>query len=214
MLARWRRRAEEQERDQALHDAESRAARLESAAEETAAFLLCAGQALSAGVPATRVSEALTLWAALNRPDALARRRAIAVAGPLAELIEAFRQLAGDEREILYIEDGGGNWLHARIDRSLFLATIRELLDNVLRHAGSWSRITVTAEPAGGEVVVKVRDDGDTRDCVPGLGLRLARRVAELHGGGMSVSFERGAGLTATTRWPSAQKGNSEGDLP
>src|SRR5437867_12575795 len=34
--------------------------------------------------------------------------RPVPVAGPLAEVIEEYRARAGDDREVLYIQDGGG----------------------------------------------------------------------------------------------------------
>src|SRR5439155_16424865 len=70
------------------------------------------------------------------------------------------RRRAGGASEILYMEDGGGEWLSAPIDRALFVMMLRELLDNVLVHAGRWSRITVTTEPVAGAIVLRVRDDG------------------------------------------------------
>jgi signal transduction histidine kinase len=206
-----RRHRDEEARDQALQERDSRILALERDAGEMSAFLGAAAAALSAGRSPTRVSEVLAAWAAVSRPGALDRRQAIAVAGPLAELIEEYRRLVGDEREILYIEDGGGAWLSASIDRDQFVRAIRELLDNVLRHAAGWRRITVTAEPVPGEIVVKVRDDGAGAADDFGLGLLLARRIAALHGGDLRLASEPGHGVTVSTWWPSAEAGGAAG---
>lgn len=140
----------------------------------------------------------------------------LALAGPCAEVIEEYRTLAGPDCEILYIEDGGGNWLSAPINRSLVVLMLRELLDNVLAHGGGWSRITVTTEPVSGAIVLRVRDDG--RGIPPdllsgvlsgssaatriGLGLPLVRAIVEAHGGTLRLESQAGHGTTATVRFP------------
>ena len=142
--------------------------------------------------------------------------RRVALAGPCAEVIEEYRRLAGPEAEILYIEDGGGDWLSAPIDRRLLVLLLREVLDNVLAHAGDWRRITVTTEPVAGAIVLRVRDDG--RGIPPeaiaaftagafsrgrtGLGLPLALAIAEAHGGSFRIEGEPGQGTAVTVRFP------------
>lgn len=140
----------------------------------------------------------------------------LAFAGPCAEIIEEYRRLAGPEVEILYMEDGGGEWLAAPIDRPLFATLLRELLDNVFAHAGDWNRITVTTEPVAGAIVLRVRDDGRgipapsfaaLSSGAPavqrkGLGLVLVRAIVEAHGGTLRVESEPGLGTTVTVRFP------------
>ena len=142
--------------------------------------------------------------------------RRLAVAGPCAEVIEEYRRFAGPEREVLYIEDGGGEWLAAPIDRPLFVLLLRELLDNVFDHAGDWERITVTTEPVAGAIVLRVRDDGRglapelLRDLLSagatgsraGLGLPLVRAIVEAHGGIFRIESSIGHGTSVTLRFP------------
>jgi signal transduction histidine kinase len=139
----------------------------------------------------------------------------IPFAGPCAEVLEQYRRLAGPEEEIVYIENGGGEWLAAPIDRILFVQVLRELLDNVTEHAGDWSRITVTTEPVSDGVLLRVRDNG--RGIPPeaqrgimsglpssfrGLGLPLVRAIVEAHGGSFRIESEPGHGTIVSLRFP------------
>lgn len=134
---------------------------LASESAETARLLLIASDRLKRGEDSARVADILALFSEISRPDRPFAGAPVAVAGPLAELIERYRERVGyPEREILYIEDGGGDWLTASIERPLFIRAIGELLENCLDHAGGWSRITVTSEPVPGAILVRVRDDG------------------------------------------------------
>lgn len=139
----------------------------------------------------------------------------LALAGPCAEVIEQYRRQAGPEREILYMEDGGGDWLAAPIDRPLFVLAMREILDNVLDHADDWDRVTVTTEPIAGAILVRVRDDGSgmSQEMVDGilsgrtgsangLGLALVRAIVEAHGGSMRLESEPSRGTSVSLRFP------------
>ena len=141
--------------------------------------------------------------------------RRVAMAGPCAEVLEQYRRLTGPDQEILYIEDGGGDWLAAPLDRPLFVLLLRELLDNVFEHAGDWNRITVTTEPVPGAIVLRVRDDGRgiPREAVRGimaggvegfrgLGLPMVRAIVEAHGGSFRVESESGLGTSVNLRFP------------
>jgi signal transduction histidine kinase len=142
--------------------------------------------------------------------------RRLALAGPCAEVIEQYRRFADSEQEILYIEDGGGEWLAAPIDRALFVQVLRELLDNVLDHGGSWGRITVTTEPVPGAILLKVRDNGQGLSPEHlgavlagraigeggGLGIPLVRAIVEAHGGAFRMESDAGHGTSVSLRFP------------
>lgn len=141
--------------------------------------------------------------------------RRLALAGPCAEVIEQYRRRAGSDQEILYMEDGGGDWLAAPIDRPLFVLAVRELLDNVLEHADGWERITVTTEPVAGAILLRVRDDGGgispetvagilsgRTGAAAGLGLALVRAIVEAHGGSMRLESEPGRGTAVSLKFP------------
>ncbi len=139
----------------------------------------------------------------------------LALAGPCAEVLEQYRRFTGPDREILYMEDGGGEWLAAPLDRPLFVLVLRELLDNVFEHGGDWNRITVTTEPVPGAILVRVRDDGRGIPAEAlrgiaaggpagfrGLGLPIARAVVEAHGGSFRIDSEAGRGTSVNLKFP------------
>lgn len=114
-----------------------------------------------------------------------------------------------------------GEPLEVRADADLTRATILNLVLNAAQALGGRGRITVsTASTASGEVAVQVRDTGpgipvDIRDQVfepffttkargGGLGLPIAQRTAELHGGELSVACPPEGGTVFTLTLPRA----------
>lgn len=106
-------------------------------------------------------------------------------------------------------------------DRTLLDRVLANLLDNALAHAPAGSRVEVSGAPAAGEVVLCVDDAGRG---VPerhrerifdrfaridgkagtgyGLGLALARAIAELHGGSLRVGSSPAGGARFELRLP------------
>ena len=91
--------------------------------------------------------------------------------------------------------------------RTLVYNALRELLFNVVKHAGT-GRATVRAHRDGGGVVVVVEDDGhgfDSDAAGPsdgGLGLFSVRERIEMAGGRLDVDSEPGRGTRVTIRVP------------
>ncbi len=101
-----------------------------------------------------------------------------------------------------------------------------ELLDNVVRHTPAGTRASVCASHHRGVVRIVVEDDGpgidpslgasateplvqrpSTTSAAPpglGIGLSLAAREAELHGGRVDVTSSADAGTRATVTLPAA----------
>ena len=87
--------------------------------------------------------------------------------------------------------------------RALLYQALRELLFNVVKHAGT-HRATVRARRDGADVVVEVEDDGDGFDgdapasSDGGLGLFSVRERIERAGGRLELDAEPGRGTRAT----------------
>ena len=100
------------------------------------------------------------------------------------------------------------------------------LLDNALRYSPGGSPITVEARRAGAEVTVAIRDGGigipaadlphvfdrfvRGSNALPGgtgLGLPVARAIAEAHGGRLSIDSSEGQGTCVTLILPASTEG-------
>ncbi len=109
------------------------------------------------------------------------------------------------------------------IDRDLIQLSLRQLVDNALKHAPGKSPIQVGAELDNSEVRFWVRDDGPgistaeanrvferfyrgrlNRHAVPGsgIGLSVVREIARAHGGDASVESSPGKGSRFMIRLP------------
>lgn len=115
--------------------------------------------------------------------------------------------------------------LEVEVDRALGARLVGNLLENAARY-GEGSPVTVTARREGERVVIEVRDRGpgvpddalgslfrpffrvDTsrsrRTGGTGLGLMIARRAVEAHGGAIAASNAPGGGLAVTFDLPLA----------
>ena len=109
-------------------------------------------------------------------------------------------------------------------DAHALIRLFGNLLENAVRHTPPEGRITVSAEPLGGVVGVKVADTGEgiAPENVPhvterfyraeaarsragggtGLGLAICRSIAEAHGGSLSVESAVGKGTTVLVTLP------------
>src|SRR3954468_13480346 len=121
---------------------------------------------------------------------------------PLAALIGeragAFSGMAG-ERELELVVRVGDEIVE--LDPTRVRQAVDNLLDNAVRHCARGGRVTITATAGAGTVSITVQDDGtgfsdaalaavfqpfnrtDNRSSGAGLGLALARAIAEAHGG-------------------------------
>jgi len=109
------------------------------------------------------------------------------------------------------------------IDRDLIQLSLRQLVDNALKHAPGQSPIQIGAETRASEVRFWVGDDGPgiagadaervferfyrgrlTPHAVPGfgLGLSVVREIARAHGGDASITSVPGKGARFTVTLP------------
>lgn len=113
-------------------------------------------------------------------------------------------------------------------DVGLLARVLDNLLDNGLRHTPEGGRVTVRLAELSNKVVLEVSDTGCGIDAddLPhvfdrlfqrqwraesngaGLGLAIARRIVELHGGTIRVESERGHGTTFSVELPAPGAGS------
>jgi two-component system phosphate regulon sensor histidine kinase PhoR len=114
----------------------------------------------------------------------------------------------------------------ARIDAALLEIAVVNLMDNAIKYSESGSKVLVSCEMSGGEIDIRVRDEGSgiAAKHLPrlferfyrvdkarsrklggtGLGLAIVKHIAQVHGGSVSVESTPGEGSTFTIHLPLA----------
>ncbi len=134
----------------------------------------------------------------------------------LAEAVDVAQPLASERRVSLSV-DGGGT---ARADREQLRRAAVNLVRNAVEAAPVASEVEVAARTANGEAVIEVRDRGaglapdaraslfrpffTTKEHGTGLGLALAKKVADAHGGTLALDDREGGGTVARLAVPAA----------
>jgi signal transduction histidine kinase len=148
------------------------------------------------------------------RPRAL--RLSVVELGPLIQeaISSVRRDPAGHSLEIAV----SGDSVSATADGELLRATLLNLLLNAAQAMSGRGRISIDIARQDGSAVITVRDNGpgisaDIRDQVfepffttkargGGLGLPIARRTAELHGGSLTLDCPEEGGTIVTLTLP------------
>ncbi|HWW85323.1 MAG TPA: HAMP domain-containing sensor histidine kinase [Vicinamibacterales bacterium] len=140
-------------------------------------------------------------------------------------------ELVGDsmERFRLQVEDAGCD-VHLDLplvappikgDRGMLQDALDNLIDNALKHGGSGGYLLVRVQSVVGKIAIEVTDRGDgiaaedlarvfdkfyrgrgTKHGGSGLGLTIARRIIEEHGGTIEVRSAAGKGTSVTIGLP------------
>jgi two-component system CheB/CheR fusion protein len=166
------------------------------------------------------------------------RKEALDLAAVVARAVEATRPLA-ERRGVELIVDLTGEPLPLEADPTRQEQVLTNLLNNAAKYTDSGGHVRLSAAREGGEVVIRVRDDGIGIDAemLPrvfdpfaqadgsldrsqgglGIGLTLVRKLTEMHGGSVSASSEGlGRGSEFVVRLPAPRRGetSSEADGP
>jgi two-component system nitrogen regulation sensor histidine kinase NtrY len=134
----------------------------------------------------------------------------------VAELVEGYRAAPPEGIRVELETDGP---IPARFDSRLLLRAVRNLLENALWASAGGGKVTVRVERNDGMARIVVLDEGpgvrpaenlprifdpyfSTHDTGTGLGLPIARRVVEEHGGSIVARNRREKGLEVAITLP------------
>jgi signal transduction histidine kinase/CheY-like chemotaxis protein len=141
----------------------------------------------------------------------------------LAESIEGLRPLASRKRIEMVLDTVAGS---ISADRGRLRQIVYNLLSNAIKFTPEDGRISIESRWEGDEACIAVTDTGvgvapddldrifeefsqvgdiKAREAGTGLGLALSRRLAEAHGGQITVSSEPGVGSRFELRLPGAR---------
>jgi two-component system, cell cycle sensor histidine kinase PleC len=153
------------------------------------------------------------------------RRVRMDVSGALWIAKDAFGERAA-AKTIAIDADGCPVGLYAEVDESAFGQMVSQLIDNAVTFGRPGGTVTLSATRRSGRIHLRIADDGpgvahehlarilepfeqvgrSTTDHAhgAGLGLTLAKAIAELHGGMLRVESQAGLGFVATVELPAA----------
>jgi PAS domain S-box-containing protein len=174
----------------------------------------------------TRLVDDLFNISRLERGAIEIRPAVIDIADAVVVAVEAVQPLVESRRHQLRVSAGKGVFF-VRADVARLAQVLTNLLINAAKYTEPGGHISVSAERAGGEVFLRVRDNGigiapeqlervfemyaqgtsDPGDRMGGLGIGLAvaRRLVELQGGSIAVRSEgHGRGSEFVIRMPRA----------
>ncbi len=177
---------------------------------------------------AARLLQSLGDLALLDEPQFALRREQLDVGELLGDIALRFAPRAQALGVSLAAEAATGPPARASLDIELFERAVANLVDNALKFCPAGARIALRAQCVGDQVRVSVSDTGagiaaadlphlfdrfyqSRKSVAPasgeggkGLGLAIVKRIAELHGGSVTVRSTPGQGTTVNLALPAA----------
>jgi two-component system heavy metal sensor histidine kinase CusS len=168
-----------------------------------------------------RLVDRLLFLAQAEDPRREVRREPTDVAGELNDVREFFAPVAAETGVAVRVVGAAGPTFP--LDRALFQRAVSNLVGNALAHTPAQGEVRLTAEEdrAGLRVTVADTGTGIQPEDLPhlfdrffrsraarasgrgvGLGLAIVRRIAELHGGSVTVESEPGRGTVVRMNFP------------
>jgi two-component system, chemotaxis family, CheB/CheR fusion protein len=167
----------------------------------------------------------------INRGMIEVQKRPIALSEAVGAAIEISRPLIEErEHHLAVVEAPGAIYVNGDLDR--LAQVISNLLNNAAKFTAKGGEITLSTHIQGKDAVLKVRDNGNgiPAELLPrvfdlfvqseashgmGIGLALARRLVELHGGSIEAKSEgEGKGAEFVVRLPRRDEAPAEPPTP
>lgn len=168
----------------------------------------------------SRIISSLLFLARVGGSDALALDDMLI--GADIEAVCDFYEASASEKGMALEADAPPR-LRWRLDRTLFQQALGNLVSNAIAHAGTATRVMVTAEADATSLRVTVRDDGKGLPTGyehrlfdrffradraragadhAGLGLSMVKAIVERHGGGVTIRSTPGQGFAISMHFP------------
>jgi len=163
----------------------------------------------------TELVDELFELARLDSCDRISYSEPFSLSELVHDIVQKYHLKAGERGINLAIETGDAAPM-VYGDIGMLERVLENLIDNALRHTADNGRVSITLNPQGDHVTVRVTDTGcgipadklkhvfdrfyRAGNSLPdngqhaGLGLAIARRIVELHGSHIEVSSEEGKG--------------------
>ncbi|WP_432283537.1 ATP-binding protein [Aminobacter sp. BA135] len=205
---------------------------LETAAEKIERGEPASGDVAEARAEGHQINETFEALLRIAQIEAGARKARFAevdLAGVVSSIGEIYADVAEDDSKTLTVSAAAGGDCFVIGDRELLIQMFANLVENAIRHCPMGTRIAVSLAQTGGCLIAEVGDDGpgipsSERENVfrrlyrldksrttsgTGLGLSLARAIADLHGASITLEDNK-PGVKVVASFPAIGNTNTQ----